>query len=202
MYLLCPGTGQPAARLWEAQHQWRGAVDWLIDVDWQAMLVPTHGLLEIFLRGTAVYFLLLLLLRVFPRQAGSIGISDLLVVVLIADAAQNAMSSDYKSITEGAVLVVTIILWDRLLDRIGYRVPAVERLLRRSPLLLIKDGHAIRRNLRQEMITTDELMSQLRQHGVTEIAKVRRAYMEGDGQISVVKFNDDGGDKPRRRLGT
>jgi len=174
-------------------------VESIFNVDWQAMLVPQHGLLEIFLRGTAMYLLLLILLRVFPRQAGSIGISDLLVVVLIADAAQNAMSSDYKSITEGALLVATIILWDQVLDRIGYHVPAVERLLRRAPLLLIKDGRAVRKNLREEMITNDELMSQLRQHGVTEIEKVRRAYMEGDGQISVVKYSGEAEKGPKRR---
>ena len=80
----------------------------IADVNWHDMLVPHVSLLEIFLRGTFIYFLLLVLFRIFKRQAGSIGLSDLLVVVLIADASQNAMSSDYKSLPEGALLIATL----------------------------------------------------------------------------------------------
>src|ERR1700749_2698388 len=95
----------------------------LLRIDWNSVFVPTVSLLEIVLRGTLVYLLLFFLMRVLRREAGALGISDLLVVVLIADAAQNAMSSDYKSITEGAVLVGTIIFWDYSLDWLGYKVP-------------------------------------------------------------------------------
>ena len=55
--------------------------------------------------STIVYLFILFVLRLLRREAGSLSISDLLVVVLIADAAQNAMASEYKSITEGLVLV-------------------------------------------------------------------------------------------------
>ena len=75
----------------------------LLQIDWKAVFVPTVSLLEIVLRGTLVYLLLFFVLRVLRREAGALGISDLLVVVLIADAAQNAMGSEYKSVTEGAV---------------------------------------------------------------------------------------------------
>ena len=71
---------------------------------------------EIILRGTLVYLFLFCFLRFLRRETGVIGISDLLVVVLIADAAQNTMSSDYKSVTDGAILVATIIGWDYVLD--------------------------------------------------------------------------------------
>lgn len=150
------------------------------------MFIPSLHLGEIFLRGTLVYLFLFSLLRVMRRQAGAIGISDLLVVVLIADAAQNAMASEYKSITEGLVLVATIVFWDYFLDWLGYRFPAVRRLLRPAPLLLIKDGRIQRRNLKQEMITEEELMSQLREQGVESVEEVEKSYMEGDGHISVI----------------
>ena len=77
-------------------------------IDWDALLVPSMHVGEIILRGTAVYLFLFFLLRVLRREAGHIGISDIVVVVLIADAAQNAMASEYKSLTEGAILVATI----------------------------------------------------------------------------------------------
>jgi uncharacterized membrane protein YcaP (DUF421 family) len=158
-----------------------------MQIDWRSIFIPSTHIAEIFLRGSIVYLFLFLLLRILRREAGAIGISDLLVVVLIADAAQNAMASEYKSITEGAILVGTIAFWDYFLDWLGYRIPSVQRLLRPAPLLLIKDGHMQRRNMRQEMITEDELMGQLREQGVEGVEEVKKCYLEGDGHVSVIR---------------
>ena len=158
-----------------------------MQIDWTSMFVPSIHLAEVFLRGTIIYLLLFFLLRLFRREAGAIGISDLLVVVLIADAAQNAMASDYKSITEGAVLVGTIVFWDYFLDWLGYRIPAVRRILRPAPLLLVKDGRLQRRNMRQEMVTEEELMGLLREQGIENLEEVKKSYLEADGHISVIK---------------
>lgn len=166
----------------------------LSQIDWNAVFVPTVSVAEIVLRGTLVYLLLFFVLRVLRREAGALGISDLLVVVLIADAAQNAMSSEYKSVTEGAVLVGTIIAWDYSLDWLGYRFPSFGRRLRPAPLPLIKEGRVLRQNLRKEMITMEELMSQLREQGVERVEEVKRCCLEGDGHISVIKY-DSGSDK-------
>ena len=158
----------------------------LSHLDWKTIFVPTLSIAEIFLRGTVIYLLLFMLLRVLRREAGAISVSDLLVVVLVADAAQNAMASDYKSITEGVLLVGIIVGWDYFLNWLGYRSRWVHNLLRPAPLPLIKDGRLLRRNLRQELITTDELMSELRQQGVESVDAVRRCYLEGDGHFSVI----------------
>ncbi len=101
------------------------------------------------------------------------------------------MASEYKSITEGAILVLTIVFWNYAVDWLGFRFPAFQRLTRPPPLLLIKDDEMIFRNMRQEMITTDELNSQLRQQGVENCSEVKRAYIEGDGRISIIR-NDNG----------
>lgn len=174
-------------------------MDSLLQIDWNAAFVPTVSPAEIVLRGTFVYLLLFFVLRVLRREAGALGISDLLVVVLIADAAQNAMASEYKSVTEGAVLVGTIVAWDYFLDWLGYRFPAVQRLLRPAPLPLVKDGRVIRQNLRKEMITMEELMSQLREQGVESVEEVKRCRLEGDGHISVIKYDSggEGGDSKK-----
>src|SRR5688572_6731102 len=113
--------------------------DWLA-VDWHALFVPGGSLLEIFLRGTVTYLALFAFMRFLRRQAGSIGIADLLVVVLIADASQNAMAGEYTSITEGLLLVATILFWDYALDWLGYRLPKFQRIVRPAPLPLIKNG--------------------------------------------------------------
>ena len=171
----------------------------LFQIDWQSVFIPSLHIGEIVLRGTIVYLFLFVLLRILRRSAGAIGISDLLVVVLIADAAQNAMASEYKSITEGLILVTTIVLWDYFLDWLGYRFPGVRPLLRPTPSLLIKNGRVQRRNLEREMITEEELVEQLREQGVESIGEVKESFMEGDGHISVITRESK---KPRKRQST
>jgi uncharacterized membrane protein YcaP (DUF421 family) len=158
------------------------------EVDWRKLFVPELPVLEVVIRGAIVYHLLFIVMRFFlRRRSGGLGLADILVVVLIADAVQNAMGSEYKSVTEGALLVFTIVSLDFALDWVGHRVPWLRRLTRPSPLLLIRNGRMIRRNMQREMITTEELMSQLRQQGIDDPAVVRCAYLEGDGEMSVLK---------------
>jgi uncharacterized membrane protein YcaP (DUF421 family) len=158
----------------------------LLQIDFKTIFVPSLHLAEVVLRGTLVYLFLFIILRILRREAGAVGIADLLLVVLIADAAQNAMASEYKSITEGAVLIGTIAAWDYFLDWVSYKFPWFHRLVNAPPLPLIKDGRIMRKNLRQELITEEELLSQLRQQGVQNLADVRRCYLEGDGHFSVI----------------
>jgi uncharacterized membrane protein YcaP (DUF421 family) len=161
-------------------------MDGLLQIDLRSIFVPSLHLAEIVLRGTLVYLFLFIILRVLRREAGAVSIADLLLVVLIADAAQNAMASEYKSITEGAVLIGTIALWDYFLDWISYKFPWIYRVVNPAPLPLVKDGKIMRKNLRQELITEEELMSQLRQQGVPNLGEVKRCYLEGDGHFSVI----------------
>lgn len=163
-------------------------MDWLFDVDWHGMFLPETALLEIFLRGTLMYLAIFALLRSpLRRQAGSLGMPDIIVIVLIADAAQNGMGGEYKSIPSGILLIVTIMFWSFLLDWLAHRYPAVNRIVQAQPLLLIEDGRPIRRNMDKEFLTHDELISQLREQGVEEVRQVKRAYLEGNGKISVIR---------------
>lgn len=164
-------------------------MDWqkLFEVNWEKIFVPETSLLELIVRGTLMYFAMFTALRFLRRGIGSIGITDLLVLVVIADAAQNGMSGDYKSVTEGVVLVATIAAWDLLLDWLGFQSPTIERILRPSPLPLVKNGKMLHHNLRREMITEEELFAQIRQQGILDISEVKEARLEGDGQVSVIK---------------
>lgn len=172
------------------------------EIDWREIFVPQASLASVIVRGTLTYLLLFLILRFFlKRQTGVIGIADLLVVVLVADAAQNAMAAEYKSITEGALLVLTIVFWNFAVDWLGYRFPPLQRFVRPPPLQLIKDGRMLFRNMRQEMITAEELNSQLRQQGIESCDEVKEAYIEGDGRISIIKKqHEDTPSKPREKV--
>ena len=164
--------------------------DWLFNADWEHVFVPDTPLLEIIVRGTVVYLGLFALLRlVLKRESGAVGITDLLVVVLLADAAQNGLADDYRSIPDGLILVLTIVFWSWALNWLGFRFPIFQALVHPKPLPLVRDGRLLRRNLEKELITEGELMSQLRLQGVDDIAEVSAAYMEGDGRISVIQQN-------------
>jgi uncharacterized membrane protein YcaP (DUF421 family) len=150
------------------------------------MFIPTGSVLEVILRGTIMFLGMFALLRVFRRQAGAVGIADLLVIVVIADAAQNGMAGEAKSITEGLILIATIVAWDWLFDWLGFKSPFWGRILQPSELLLIENGKIIQKNLDQELITEDELLSQLRQHGLSGYEAVKKCYLESNGHFSVL----------------
>jgi uncharacterized membrane protein YcaP (DUF421 family) len=159
----------------------------MLEIDWISVFAPATPIAEVVLRGTLVYLFLFVVLRVMRHQAGALNITDLLLVVLIADAAQNAMGSAYTSVTEGAILVATIAAWDYALDWLGFHFPKTRRFIRPEPLPLIRDGVMLRRNMRQQLITEEELMTQLREQGVDRVGDVRRCWLEGDGRVSVIR---------------
>lgn len=157
-------------------------------VDWAGMFGLSVPPLEIVIRGSAMYLFLFLMFRVVVRRrVGAVGMADILVLVIVADAAQNGMSGEYKSVTDGAILVGTILAWDMLIDWLNYRVPALRNWLEAPPLLLVRDGRLLRRNLRHEFVTEEELEAKLRQKGVKDVSEVAEARMESDGEISVIK---------------
>src|SRR5262245_41157497 len=119
-----------------------------MDIDWQQLFIPRTSLVELVLRGSAMYVFLFVVLRLMVRRhVNSFSLMDLLLLVLIADAAQNAMAGEYNTITEGLVLCSTLFAWNYALDWAGFYFPAFGRLLEPPPLLLVEDGQLQRRNM-------------------------------------------------------
>jgi uncharacterized membrane protein YcaP (DUF421 family) len=175
-------------------------LDKLLLIEWAELLIPTHSLAEIMLRGTVMYLSLFLILRfVMTRQSSTIGVADILVVVLIADAAQNGFAKEYKSVTEGVLLVLTIVFWNIFLNWLSYRFKMFARLVSPPPLRLVDDGKMNRNNMRKQFITEDELRAQLRQQGVEHMAEVKQACLEANGEISVVKVDSGDEDNSKKR---
>jgi uncharacterized membrane protein YcaP (DUF421 family) len=151
---------------------------------------------EIMLRGSVVYLSLFAIFRfVIRRDVGAVGVADLMLLVLVADAAQNAMGGGYETIAEGMLLVATLVGWNVLFDWLAFHSPAFAKFAVPKPLLLVRNGRLIAANLRREFITREELVAKLRAHGVDDLREVAKAYLESDGEVSVVKR--DGGDDPK-----
>ena len=159
-----------------------------MSVDWAELFKFSVSPAELLVRGTAMYFFLFILFRaVIKRRVGTLGMGDLLVLVIIADAAQNAMAGEYRSISDGCLLVATIVGWNHLLDYLAWRFAALRRLLEPPPLLLIDRGRVLWRHLRLEYVSEDELRAKLRELGVSDPAEVEKAYLESDGEVSVIR---------------
>ncbi|PYE54947.1 DUF421 domain-containing protein [Deinococcus yavapaiensis] len=156
-------------------------------MNWSQVFGPDVPLSETVVRGTVMYLVLFALLRFLQqRQASSLSVTDLLVVVLIADASGGAMGGAANSVWNGAALVGTIVFWSWCLNWLAFRYKFFDRLIHPPALPLVKDGRIDRRNMRRELITMEELMTQVRRQGLERIEDVAAAYMEGDGNISVI----------------
>lgn len=172
----------------------------MFHIDWHDIFGIDTPPIELIIRGTAVYLSLFVLLRVvLRRQSSAIGVTDLLVVVLLADAAQNAMAGSYNSVPEGLVLVGTIVFWAFALDWLGFKVSRIQSFVHPPALLLVKDGKLLRKNMRRELITEEELMSQLRIQGLTGLDEVEEARMESDGSISIIARDHEKRHQPEQR---
>lgn len=162
---------------------------WMID--WPVMFTPTHSVLEMVVRATLMYFTIVALLKlVVKRQTGGVGQTDILMIVLIAEVAGPGFTSSYASVTEGAVLVGTVLFWSYVIEWLTFRFPAFERFFQPPTRLLIKNGRMLPRNMRAELVTKGELMTHLREEGINSISDVQEACMEPDGMISVIKKSD------------
>lgn len=160
-------------------------------IDWNQVFALGVSPLELVVRGTLIYWFLFVVFRtVLQRDVGAVGIADVLLLVIVADAAQNAMAAEYRSVTDGLILISTILGWNLLFDWLAYRFPRLRRLLQPREIRLIRDGQVLHRNLRREFITLEELQAKLREQGVTDPAEVEVAYMESDGAVSVIKRKD------------
>ena len=164
------------------------ALSGLFDIDWAEVFALGLSPLELFARGTAMYWFLFLIFRfVVRRDVGSVGVADILILVIVADAAQNAMSGEYNSVTDGFVLVGTLIFWNVLLDRLSFRYRWFRQFATAPPLCIVRDGQLLRRNMRKEYITDEELWAQLREQGITSLDEVKTVYVEMNGKFSIIR---------------
>jgi uncharacterized membrane protein YcaP (DUF421 family) len=169
-------------------------------IDWSHLFGFSVNPAEMVIRGTVIYWFIFLLFRfVLRRDIGAIGIADVMLVVLIADAASNGMSGSYESITDGCLLIATIAGWNYLLDWTSFHFPAVRHLVEPPPLALIRNGKLQRKAMRQELISASELETKLREHGIENIEEIRVAYLEDDGEISVLRLDGQEPEQPPRR---
>src|SRR3989475_7191524 len=126
---------------------------------------------------------------------------DLVLLLIIANAVQNAMVGPDTSLAGGLVAASVLIAWHRVIDWWRQRSRGFAKLLAGEGIMLIHHGNILETHLRRGGITRDELVQALREHGVADVKDVMLAGLEPDGAISVIR-NDDlmPGMRPHHRI--
>lgn len=164
---------------------------WRLQIPWWQFAV----------RGAVVYVALAVLLRVTgKRQLGQIGLIDLVLILLVANAVQNAMVGPDTSLTGGLIAMTVLVVLDWAIDRLGLRSPLFHRVFAGSPTLLAYDGRYLDENLRREGYRREEIDSQIREHGYESIEQIHSVTVEPDGAISVVPVENTVVLRGRRRV--
>jgi uncharacterized membrane protein YcaP (DUF421 family) len=170
-------------------------------VNWRELFRVDIPLLEIFIRGTVMYLTVFAILRMTGRRLmGELAMVDFIFVLFLAIVADRAMMGNQHSIGSGIALLGTIVFWNYALNWLSYRIHRLERLVAAPPLLIIRDGRLLYRNMRQEFLTEDELRANLRGQGYDDVSTIERAFVEPDGRISV--FPSNNGQSPQRSAAT
>ncbi len=148
---------------------------------------------EIVLRGTVAYMAIVVVLRVIPkRHLSGMSPNDIIAMVIIGGLTTDAIGGGSSSMLDYLLMAVVVILWSYLIDLAEFRFPGWRRLTRDTPTLVVHLGRPVRRNMRRERLTAEELAASLRVQGIEDIATVKQAVLEVDGQLSVIQFENGG----------
>jgi len=143
--------------------------------------------LEIAGRVAAVYVMCMILLRVTRRNMSELGPMDLLTMLLLSETVSPALTGGDNSLAGGAVAAVTLLAICTLIEAIAFRSRRAEKLVQGEAMMLIRDGKVDAKVMRRFMITDDDLRATLHEHGVLRVDQVKRAYVEADGQITMIE---------------
>ena len=151
------------------------------------MLVPDIPVAEKLVRSFVIYFFMYLVIRFMgKRQVGQMTPFDLVVLLVLSNAVQNAIIGNDNSLGGGIIAAVAIVALNWAMSEAAFRSKKARRLIEGEPTLLIHDGKILRSCLAAERVTVDELMAALRENGVADPLHVRFAILEDNGKISVI----------------
>lgn len=142
---------------------------------------------QIILRSTAVYLFVLLALRLTGwRSLGQRNALDLVLVLVVANAVQNAMIGPDTSLIGGLIAAATLFAVDFALDRLTTRSRRARGFFSETPLVLVNNGQVVEQTMRRAGVSWDELEEMMREHGYDALGQVKTAVLEMDGTISIV----------------
>jgi len=166
-----------------------------------ALFAYSVPLWQIALRSLVIFVVFIVVLRVAgKRELGQFTLTDLVLILLVANAVQPAMTGPDTSLTGGLVIIVTLFLANLVLSWLRVRWRPAREFLEGQPTLLARDGQWNTEAMRRQGIDLDEAITALREHGVKDVTDTDLVMLEPDGTISVVPKEGGGLKKGRRRV--
>jgi uncharacterized membrane protein YcaP (DUF421 family) len=137
---------------------------------------------------TAVIYLFLIVgLRVLgKRELGQMSLYDLVMIIVLGNAVQNAMINNDNTLGGGLIAATVLLVLNRLFNMLALRSKRVEHFMIGEPVLIVSNGALVERAMKRQGITVEQVMAALREHGMEELTEVHMAVLEVDGTISVV----------------
>lgn len=147
-------------------------------------------LLPIVWQSLAVYLFIILAIRLFGKtELAQLSVVDLVFILLISNAVQNAMVGSNNSLSGGLVAAGTLFIANFVLKFILFRFRSVSKFVEGESIMLVYNGQVKKQNLQKAHLTLDELEAAAREHGVASLAEVNLAVLEVDGNISILSDN-------------
>ncbi|MBC7747487.1 MAG: DUF421 domain-containing protein [Methylotenera sp.] len=148
--------------------------------------------LTIILRSSAVYFFMVIALRLFgKKELSQLNTADVILILLISNSVQNAMVGNDTSLLGGLVAASILFSINFTLKKLMYKFPKFSDFMQEKPEILIHDGHLDFKSLSKLNITSDELKEAMREHGIEYFKDVKLAMLEIDGNISIISGNQN-----------
>jgi uncharacterized membrane protein YcaP (DUF421 family) len=132
------------------------------------------------------------------KELSQLSVVDLVFILLISNAVQNAMVGSNTSLAGGIVAASTLFIINYVLKKLILRFKPIERLIEGEPIMLIYEGEIQQSNVEKAGFTIQELNAAVREHGVDTIENVNLAMLEVDGNISVLSENYQSKTRKRR----
>jgi uncharacterized membrane protein YcaP (DUF421 family) len=146
--------------------------------------------LRIVLSSIAVYLFIILAIRFFgKKELSQLSVFDLVFILLISNAVQNAMVLGDNSLFGGLAAALSLFLLNYILKKLQLKFPKFGKLVQGDAIMLVYHGKIIPSHLKMAGISEDEVMQAVREHGVAAITEVDLAVLEVDGNISVLSHD-------------
>lgn len=151
-----------------------------------------NSYIEIIIRSAAVYFFMIIAIRVFgKKELSQLNTADVILILLISNAVQNAMVGNDTSLSGGLLAAFILFLISFGLKKIMYNSKTISDFIQDKPEILVHNGIIEFQTLAKLNITSDELQEAMREHGVEHYKEVKLAMLEVDGNISIISGEDD-----------
>jgi uncharacterized membrane protein YcaP (DUF421 family) len=149
--------------------------------------MDVHELAMTALRATIIYVVLLVVVRLLgKRTVGGTTAFDFMVALILSEVVDEPIYGDVP-LVQGLLVIAVVAGWHAVNSYLSYRSERFDRLTGGEPTVLVKDGTLVREGMRTERVNEEELWSLLRLQGIEDLRDVKRATLEPDGLLSVIK---------------